>query len=77
MRADFVGFRAVELGLRGGDVFQAIAVLLQLVLGFGLSRGGAGFRDFFGTIASLDFSAPARDCCSAARNSRSSKVIRT
>src|SRR6267143_6791204 len=55
MRADFVGFRPIEIGLRGGDVFQAIAVLLQLVLGFGLSCGGAGFRDFFGTIAALGF----------------------
>src|SRR6266480_3585668 len=51
MRADFVSLRAIEIGLRGGNVFQAIAVLLQLVLGFGLSRDGAGFGDFFGTKA--------------------------
>jgi len=51
----FRRFRAVELGLRGGDVFQAIAVPSSARTGFGLSRGGAGFRDFFGTIASLGF----------------------
>src|SRR5229473_5482800 len=28
MRADFVGLRSIEIGLRGGDVFQAIAVPL-------------------------------------------------
>jgi len=27
MRADFVGFRAIKFGLRGGDVFLAIAIL--------------------------------------------------
>src|SRR5260370_41118249 len=55
MRADFVSLGAIEIGLRGGDVFQSIAVLLQLILGLGLSRGGAGFRDFFGTVAPLGF----------------------
>src|SRR5712664_3964394 len=55
MRADFVSLGAIEIGLRGGDVFQSIAVLLQLILGLGLSRGGAGFRDFFGTVAALGF----------------------
>jgi len=48
MRADFVGFRAVELGLRGASL-PGDSRSSQLVLGFGLSRGGAGFRDFFGT----------------------------
>src|SRR5713226_6330823 len=55
MRADFVGLRAIEIGLCGGDVFLAIAVLLHLVLGLGLSRDGAGFRDFFGAVAAPCF----------------------
>src|SRR6202171_4802940 len=58
MRADFVGLGAVKIGLRGGDVFRAIAVLFQLVLSLGLSRDGASFRDFLGAIAALGFFSP-------------------
>src|SRR5256884_611341 len=38
VRAHFIGFRAVEFCLRGGDVFLAIAVPFQLEVGFGLRR---------------------------------------
>src|SRR5258708_26750402 len=76
MRADFVGFRAIEIGLCGGDVFLAIAVFFQLVIGFGLCRRGAGFRDFFGTVAAPGFFSVGADCSREACNSRSSKVIK-
>src|SRR5216683_1733727 len=55
MRAYFVGFGAVKVGLRHGDVFLAIAVLFQLVIGFGLSGGGAGFGNFLGAITAQGF----------------------
>src|SRR5271166_455580 len=35
VRTDFVGIGAVEIGLRGGDVFLAVAVYLLLIFGFG------------------------------------------
>src|SRR6266581_1768133 len=55
MRAYFVGFGAVKVGLRHGDVFLAIAVLFQLVIGFGLRGGGAGFGNFLGAITTQGF----------------------
>src|SRR6266852_917333 len=55
MRAYFVGFGAVEVCLRHGDVFLAIAVLFQLVIGFGLGGSGAGFGNFLGAITAQGF----------------------
>ena len=55
MSTDFVGLRSIEIGLCGGDVFLAIAILLHLVFGFGLGREGSGFRDLFGAVAAPGF----------------------
>src|ERR1700739_2266022 len=55
MRAILVGFGAVEVRLRRGDIFFAVAVRALFV--FSLGRGGcsAGFGDFFGTVTALGF----------------------
>ena len=51
--ADFVSGCAVEVRLRGVDIFLAVAVLSLIVFGFGLGGGGAGFGNFLGTVAPL------------------------
>jgi len=41
--ANLVGVRAVEVGLRGINIFLAVAVSPLVVFSFGLGGGGAGF----------------------------------
>src|SRR5256885_1918581 len=55
MSTDFVGLRSIEIGLCGGDVFLAIAILLHLIFGFCFGREGSGFRDLFGPVAAPGF----------------------
>ena len=55
MGANFLGVGAIEVGLGGGNVFTAVAILALLVFGFGFSGGGAGLGNIFGARTGVGF----------------------
>src|SRR5215472_4166819 len=54
-RADFIGFGAFQIVLRGSHVFFPVTALPQLVIRLGLFRGGASLGNFLRTEATLGF----------------------
>ncbi len=51
----FVGRGAVQVGFRSSDIFLPVTILFEFVIGLGLHRSGAGFGNFFRTIAAFRF----------------------
>src|SRR6266566_6400761 len=54
-RADFIGFGAFQIGLRGSNVLFAVTVPPQLIIRFGLFRGGARLGNLLRSVATLSF----------------------